>query len=55
MDYDNSIHSGGFSLAVIGAMAWQQMWIPILCVSLIVIAAVAIRFGFRRGKKATDA
>jgi ABC-type uncharacterized transport system YnjBCD permease subunit len=54
MDYDSALHSSGFSVAAIGVLAWQQLWLPFIAVAIIAVAAGLIRYGFRRGKKATD-
>jgi Flp pilus assembly protein TadB len=54
VDYDSAIHTSGFSLAAIGVLAWQQLWLPFIAVVAIAVAAVLIRYRFRRGKKATD-
>jgi len=55
MDYDSSIHSSGLGIVAIGSLALVQLWLPLLAVALVVSAAVAIRFVFRRRKQATDA
>jgi ABC-type uncharacterized transport system YnjBCD permease subunit len=54
VDYDSSIHSSGFSMAVIGAVALGQLWLPLIALALVVSAAIVIRVGFRRKKRATD-
>ena len=54
MDYDSSVHSSGFSLAAIGALAVGQLWLPLIALVAVVVAAVVIRIGFRRRKQATD-
>jgi len=54
MDYDNSIHSGGLTVAAIGTLAFEQLWLPLLALAVVVTAAVVIRFTFRRRKRATD-
>jgi CHASE2 domain-containing sensor protein len=54
MDYDSGIHSSGLGFAAIGLFAWQQLWLPLIAVALIAVAAVVVRICFRRGKRATD-
>jgi len=54
MDYESSIQSAGVSGAAVATLVWQQMWMPLIALVLIVVAAIAIRFFFRRHKKATD-
>jgi hypothetical protein len=54
VDYDSSVHSSGFSLAAIGALTLGQLWLPLIALGAVVIAAVAIRIGYRRRKQATD-
>jgi hypothetical protein len=54
MDYNSSIHESGFNIAAIGVLAWQQLWLPLIGLAAIVVAAVIIRYTFRRGKHATD-
>jgi ABC-type uncharacterized transport system YnjBCD permease subunit len=54
VDYDSALHSSGFSIAAIGVLAWQQLWLPFIALAAIAIAAGLIRYRFRRGKKATD-
>ncbi len=54
MDYDSEIHSAGLGVATIGVLAWQQLWLPLVALAVVVGAAVLIRFTFRRGKRPTD-
>lgn len=54
MDYDSSIHSSGLSIAAVGSLALEQLWLPLIAVAIVLGAAVAIRFIFRRRKQATD-
>jgi hypothetical protein len=55
VDYDSGIHSTGLGVAAVGALALEQMWLPLIAVSVVIAAAVAIRVCFRRRKNATDA
>ena len=54
MDYDASIHSSGLSIAAIGSLAIEQLWLPLIAVALVATAAIVIRLAFRRRKRATD-
>jgi ABC-type bacteriocin/lantibiotic exporter with double-glycine peptidase domain len=54
LDYETEIHGGGLSLATIGVMAWQQLWLPLVALAAVVVLAIAIRVLFRRGRQATD-
>ena len=54
MDYDAGIHSSGLSIAAIGALAVEQLWLPLIALAVVVTAAVVIRLAFRRHKRATD-
>jgi ABC-type bacteriocin/lantibiotic exporter with double-glycine peptidase domain len=54
LDYETDIHGGGLSLATIGVLAWQQLWLPLVALAAVVVLAVAIRLLFRRGRGATD-
>lgn len=54
MDYDASIHSSGLSIAAIGSLAIEQLWLPLIALVLVATAAIVIRLAFRRHKRATD-
>jgi CHASE2 domain-containing sensor protein len=54
MDYDSGIHSSGLGFAALGLLAWQQLWLPIVALSAVLVAAVVIRVVFRARKAPTD-
>jgi hypothetical protein len=54
MDYDDSVHFSAWGLAAVGFLAWQELWLAVAAVGLVIAAAIIIRFTFRRNKRATD-
>ncbi|MGA2470312.1 MAG: hypothetical protein ABSG64_06445 [Solirubrobacteraceae bacterium] len=54
MDYDDSAHFSAWGIAAAGVLVWQQLWLPLACVVVVLAAALIIRLTFRPGKRATD-
>lgn len=53
-DYGKALPFTGGGVALFGVFI-DQMWLAIIATGLVVVGAVAIRVGFRRGKKASQA
>ena len=54
VNYEGDIQSAGFGLATLGGLAFVQLWLPLVAISVVVVAAILIRLCFRRNKAATD-
>lgn len=54
VNYEGDIQSAGFGLTALGGLAFAQLWLPLVAISVVVAAAIVIRLCFRRHKAATD-
>jgi hypothetical protein len=41
-------------IAAIAVVAVDQLWLPLIALGIVVVAALVCRFGFRRHKQPTD-
>lgn len=52
--YGNGLAFTGLGTITIGGLVFDQVWLVAAAVTLVVVGALMVRFGFRRGKTAKD-
>lgn len=52
--YGSGLAYTGLGTITIGGLVFDQVWLVAIAVSLVVVGALLVRFGFRRGKTAKD-
>ncbi len=55
MDYEKTLPATGLGTLTIGGIVMQQLWLPLVALGIVLLAAIVIRLVFRARMAATDA
>jgi hypothetical protein len=55
MDYEKTLPATGLGALTIGGVVTDQLWLPLVALVIVLLAATVLRLAFRRKKSPFDA